>query len=117
MADNAAAAATTSGATSKGTQNASKEKTANVKPERPNDEEFKANVLKADKELAVAQERMVSIQLNLLISSTNFVSVFFTGLIRVVCRTKSGKNSKSQGPQRIRQQVNGSRNSARNWHR
>lgn len=116
MADNAAAAAT-SGAVSKGTQNASNEKTANVKPERPNDEEFKANVSKAEKELAVAQERMVSLQLSLLISNTSAGNVFFNGLIGVLCRTKSGKSSKSRDPQRIRQRVNGSRNSARNWHR
>ena len=55
-----AAAAAPSGATSKGTQNASTEKTTNAKPERPDDEEFKANVSKAEKELAVAQDRMVS---------------------------------------------------------
>ena len=58
MADDAAAS---SGAKSKDMQNANKETTANVKPERPNEEEFKANVSKAEKELGVAQERMVCV--------------------------------------------------------
>jgi phage host-nuclease inhibitor protein Gam len=32
-----------------------------TKPERPNDEEYKANLAKAEKELKAAEEKMVSI--------------------------------------------------------
>ena len=58
MANSAAGPA---GSASKNEQNATKEKAAGARPEKPDEEAFKANLSTAEEELGIAQERMVSI--------------------------------------------------------
>ena len=54
------------GTASKSEQNASKDTSATAKPEKPDQQAYEANLSKAEKELGVAQERMVSIYMGLL---------------------------------------------------